>query len=562
MSVRTTWIGRLVGIFGFLMGTVVSFRYIITSVPSNLFFGLGMAAIVMIAAWLYIDWPLLASVMGRRGAKRQAGSWLLVALGLGIAVLVNYLSYQHSWEKDVTEGSIHTLSQETLDVLDGLDNPVTLIGFYRQAGAGDALNLREAIEDLTERYAKHSDQITVELHDPDLEPQLAIERSVFQNGVLFVACGAREERIITPDENDLTNTLIKVTRSGQKTIYFLSGHGEHDIQDTEMLGYASMTEKLGQAGFDVQPLELYREGMVPADATLLVVAGPEMALLPTEIPLIRDFVERRGGGLMVLLEPETDSGLEPLLASWGITIGHDLVVDLEGQAMVGDFTTVFAEYGHHRITEDLAVPAILYHSRSVTPAEGATTVRPLLHSSRSAWAETDLESLELSFDEETDTPGPVTVAVVAEVPRVEGPAPKPPTPPADDDSADEPAAEAAEDAHAGHDHEGHDHAGHDDPLGLEADDADASATVIVFGDSDLGANATLGLFGNADLVLNSVSYLAKEEDLITIRARDEADRPLQLTSVQVGLVGIVALPGTFMLVLLMGIVMWFTKLAR
>lgn len=558
MSVRTTWIGRLAGIFGFLMGTVVGFRYLITSTPSNLFFGMGMAAVVMIAAWIFIDWPLLASVMGRRGAKRQAGSWFLVALGLGIAVLINYISYQHSWDKDITEGSVHSLSQETLDVLEGLETPVSITGFYRQADTtGEAYRLRGAIEDLTERYSKHTDQITVELYDPDIEPRLAIERGVFQNGVTFVTCGDREERIITPDENDLTNTLIKVTRSGQKTIYFLSGHGEHDIQDTEMLGYASMTDKLSQSGFAVQALELYREGMVPADATLLVIAGPEMALLPTEIPLIRDFVERRGGGLMVLLEPEVETGLEGLLNSWGITIGNDLVVDLEGQAMVGDFTTVFAEYGAHRITEDLAVPAILYQSRSVTPAAGADGVRPLLLTSRSAWSETDLESLEMSFDAETDSPGPITVAVVAEVARVEGPAPQPPAA-ADDDSAEDAAVDIGDEP-AEEDHAGHDHAELPD---LDGDGGDSFATVIVFGDSDLGANATLSLFGNADLILNSVSYLAKEEDLITIRARDEEDRPLQLTGMQQGLVAVIAIPGMTMLVILMGIVMWFTKLAR
>ena len=539
MSRKAIWTGRVLGALGMLTGVVVCFRYLVTTAPSDLFLGLGLGSILMIAAWIFLDWDLIAAVTGRRGTRRQAGSWLLVVLGIGIAVLVNFLSYRHHWERDITEGSIHSLSQETLDVLEGLDQEVHITGFYKQMdAAGEAFRTRELFLSLVERYEAHTDLMTSEVVDPDIEPALAIDRGVFQNGVVFVTCGDREERVMVPDENDLTNALVKVTRDGTKTVYFLAGHGEHDITSSDPLGYAEVKGKLEQTGFIVKEIELYRTGLIPADATVLIIAGPATAMLPSELPLIRDFVERRGGGLMVLLEPEVDSGLEPLLAGWGIEVGQDMVVDLEGQAMVGDHSTIFANLGYHEITAELAVPAILQQARTVGAVEGRMDVHELLMSGRSAWAESDLESLELDYDPDTDQPGPLALAAVVEVPRV----------PVDGGAADDDDSGKPRYAPAG-------------ALG-EGDGAMGTAPVLVIGDSDLAANGMISLFGNADLVLNSLSYMAREEDLITIRARDEEDRPIHLMGWQRALIGVIAVPGMTMLVLLGGIIAWFTRLAR
>ncbi len=568
MSERATWIGRGLGLLGLLLGMVVGARYLITDAPSDLFLGLGLTAILAIAAWVYLDWDMLSMLAGRRGTQRQAGSWTLVLLGLGITVLVNYLSYQHHWDRDVTEGAVHSLSQQTVDTLDALESDVQITGFYRQVDStGEAYRLRDEFEQLVGRYEDASDHIAVELVDPDIDPTRTMDRGVFQNAVVFVACGEREERLIQPDENDLTNALIKVTRSGRKTIYVLSGHGEASIRDGEPTGLSTLQTRLSSSGFVVEELELYREGMVPADATVLVIAGPMTALLPAEVPLVRDFVERRGGGLLVMLEPERASGLEPMLRGWGIDVGDDLVVDLEGQAMVGDFSTVFADYGMHEITEDLAVPSILYHARSVSAAEDADGVTELLRSSSSAWAETDLESTEIAFDDGEDLRGPVPLGVVAMVPRVAGPTAGGDGGPHagdDDDSA------TGGDARADGDDDSASTVAAVEEEALPdllddadaADDGAATTPVVVLGDVDVATNATMGMFGNGDLVLNTISYLAREEDLITIRAREEDDRPIQLTALQRGLVLVVAVPGMTMLVILAGVVAWIARLAR
>ena len=276
-----------------------------------------------------------------------------------------------------------------------------------------------------------------------------------------------------------------------------------------------------------------------------VLPGPTRALLPAEVQVVRDFVEVRGGGLMVLVNPGVENGLEEQLAAWGVTLGRDLVVDVDPMrlSLVGDYTTIFADPGYHEITGELEVPAILGGARTVHPAEGNAHAQTLLRTGKAAWAETDLESMEAAFDPEVDELGPLPVAAVVEVPVRDAPAP----PLADDDSAEDGDADAPTPAEV-HDH---DH-GDDEKL----------APVVVFGDSDFAANGSFSLFGNADLVLNSIGFLIQEEDLITIRARDKEDRPLEMTGLEVALVMVIAMPAMTLVVIGAGVVVWIRRLAR
>jgi len=537
MDPKMIWVGRGLGAIGLLMGLVVAFRYMITREPSDIFVGIGIAAVLMIAAWIYMDWDIIAAVSGRRGTRRQAGSWAMVLLVLGIVVLVNYLSANHSWEKDVTEGSVHSLAPQTIEVLENLDREVQVTAFYRMYDAtGESGSMRETFRELIGRYKNHSGYIQFKVIDPDVEPRLAVEYGVYQNGVVFLACGGREERVISPDENDLTNALIKVTRTSDKKIYFLTGHGEHSLSDIEAVGYSQLKQKLVQTGFQVEELELIRRGVIPADATVLVIAGPVTPLLDTEVPLVRDFVERRGGSLLVLLDPERTSGLEPTLRRWGVQVGDDIIIDLGG-ILIGDSTTVFGDFGYHEITDQLAVPAILSQARTVGPAEGSLESRELLRSSDTAWAKRNLEDLSDEYDPETDELGPLSLAAIVDVPRLGAP------PPSfeDDDSAADTRSVLEQ---------------------IAGSEAERPGTVIVYGDSDLASNASLTLFGNQDLVLNSLSYLAREKDLISIRANEAEDRPLELTQLETALVWVISFPGATLLVVLMGIVAWFVRLAR
>ena len=54
--------------------------------------------------------------------------------------------------------------------------------------------------------------------------------------------------------------------------------------------------------------------------------------------------------------------------------------------------------------------------------------------------------------------------------------------------------------------------------------------LVVVGDSDFATNGVVGIPGNRDMFLNTVNWLAQQENLISIRAREPEDRRLTLTA--------------------------------
>jgi ABC-type uncharacterized transport system involved in gliding motility auxiliary subunit len=65
--------------------------------------------------------------------------------------------------------------------------------------------------------------------------------------------------------------------------------------------------------------------------------------------------------------------------------------------------------------------------------------------------------------------------------------------------------------------------------GASPDAPKPEARIVVVGDSDFASNNALGLGGNRDMFLNIDNWLAQQENLISIRAKDPADRRLELT---------------------------------
>ena len=92
------------------------------------------------------------------------------------------------------------------------------------------------------------------------------------------------------------------------------------------------------------------------------------------------------------------------------------------------------------------------------------------------------------------------------------------------------------------------------PLAVAAVATKDKARIVVYGTSNIAANQFLNFQGNRDFFLNTVSWLAEEEDQISVRPKDAKQTPVFLSSQQaqaVFLLPVVILPA---LVLAGGIV--------
>ena len=280
-------------------------------------------------------------------------------------------------------------------------------------------------------------------------------------------------------------------------------------QLTSILGLRATEDNYG-----VETLVLPQVQEVPADASVVVIAGPTADYLEQEVAMLSRYLNR-GGHLLVLLDPpeKAESAmplLESLMVSWSLLPGRDVVVDISGMGRL--FGTddasmpVAATYPSHPITEQFRLLTAFPMARSVTPGPptGSRTARAIIETSPRSWAETDVKELlasgKVAMDtDKGDKAGPIAIgAAVAAV---------------------APDAEKA-DAAAPHGEE-------------KKDEAKKPETrLAVIGDSDFAANAYLGIQGNKDLFVNAVNWLAQQENLISIRPKDASDRRVTLTSGQ------------------------------
>jgi ABC-type uncharacterized transport system involved in gliding motility auxiliary subunit len=488
--------------------------------------GLAIAGLVCTLLYMLSQWREI----GRAFAGRQARFGTLAAASvlvvLAILVAINYLSTRHNHRWDLTAAKQFELSDQTKKVLHDLKEPVKVTVFART-------DEFQRYHDRLDEYTYQSKLLQTEYVDPDKRPALAQQLGITQLGTVVFEYKGRNEKATSDGEQELTNALIKVIQGRQPKVYFTQGHGEKDINSSDRGGYSSISAALKSDNFVVETLVLAQQTAVPADADVLVVAGPKTDFLQPEIDMVRTYLGK-GGKLFLMLDPVIKSDapqpdqLKALLKDWDISADDDVVVDVSGMGrLIGtdESVPVAASYGSHPITQNFNLVTAYPLARSMTPIEGGVNGRNaqwIVQTSKGSWGETNLKALatgQAKLDPE-DKPGPVTLASAVSAPATDAPKP----PPANGEAPKTP-----------------------------------ETRLVAFGDSDFASNAALGIQGNRDLFLNTVNWLAQQENLISIRPRDPEDRRITLTAAQetgIFYLTVLIIPG---LILLTGIQTWWRR---
>jgi ABC-type uncharacterized transport system involved in gliding motility auxiliary subunit len=482
-------------------------------VPAQwLFLGLGVALLLLSLA---LNAGQARSAMGTRTARYGAGAAVMALLALGIVVAANAISVRHHVRWDFTENKRNSVSPQTIQILRTLKAPVNAIAFFRTDTPG-----KKVAEDLLTQYATYSGgKFTWRLEDPDRALALARQYGVESYGTVVLEGGpagqTRTEKVLDAEEEKLTNAIVKITRAGKRVIYVLKGHGEREIGSTDRAGLSQAKEEMEKANYEVKDLFLARDPKIPEDAAIVMVPGPKTDLFPQELAALDGYIAK-AGKVFFMAAPFQAETTAKYLTKYGIVVDEDVVIELNplGQVFgVGPFVPVVDQYEPHPITRDMAGVMTLFPlTRSVAPAKAlpkGVQASALAVTSRQSWGETDKVLFQTGKGQAAPDPnekkGPLAMAVVATV-----------------DAQPDPKAEG------------------------DAAKKAPKARLVVVGTADFASNQVLSIQGNRNFFLNIVSWLAEEEDLISIRAKDPKQNPVVLTSGQSRLVlglPLLALPG-------------------
>lgn len=486
------------------------------------------------------------------GGKRRAAAAGILSGGvlavLAIFLLVNWLGFRHWSRGDWTKAKLYALSDTTRKIVGGLKVPVDVTVFMTR----DARLFAPAQELLT-RYQDLSPRIHVEYLDPRRNmaraQALVNEYQVRQNTVVFKS-GDRKKYVTedqiadfefsgTPGqggtvkslkgEQAFTSAILAVTAEKSPKIYFATGHGEKSLDDAGDSGLSQVKDLLTKDNDSPQSWASLGKSEVPKDADLVVVAGPRAALLPPEAAALDHYLAS-GGHVMLMLDPvvpapggpRADFGVSGLLASWGVKLDDDIVVD-PGNALpfMGAETVYANHFGAHEIVNPLSsarMAVVFPLARSVesaTATHAGFAATPLVQTTSDGWGETDLQHLAAVKKDDADVKAPVTLAMaVARTANLK-----------------------------------------------TADPADpsAGARLVVLGDSEFATNGDLQNVSNANLFLNAVHWLVGSESLVGIAPKSPEQTTLAIPAAALRRIGLLSLLGIPGLAVLMGILVWVKR---
>lgn len=296
-----------VGIIAILVGLVA--LLIDGGISNSLVARIGLpVGVIGLIAFVMLDPQAIATALTGRQARYASNSLVMslafIAILVTVYVLLLDLEKTSDWMTiDVTEDQQFSLSEQTVDLLSSLEEPVHIIGFYSNPGAQQDAELL-----LQEYQQKSNGLLTYEFIDPNLRPGVAQQYSVTRD-VLILSQSDRTAEATFADEQSLTGALARVLAGSITKVYVLTGHGERSIDGFDDFSLQTAADALNRGNFEVASLNLLESGEIPEDAGLLIIAGPTSQFREEEIDLITTFTGA-GGALMVMMEPSAATGLQ------------------------------------------------------------------------------------------------------------------------------------------------------------------------------------------------------------------------------------------------------------
>lgn len=376
----------------------------------------------------------IKSQFGTRSSKVGSYSFFLTIIVLAILITLNFaLSFfpDSYSQADLTANQLYSISSQSKVLLSSLEDNITI--YWVVAGGEED----EYVEKLLHNYEDYSSKVNVVKKDPDLNPDFTnayTDETVYNNSVI-VECGDKSRYISYEDmyetssvsyysmysgadefsgEKLITSAISYCTTEELPVVHVLEGHGEAELT-------AGFSDALETDNLTTETLSLLNGEAVPEEVECILINSPSTDISEKEKDMLIDFLES-GGRVLILSgtnEGDTLPNLNAVAEYYGISVLEGVVIEESTDHFV--FNTpvlLMPDIGSSDITDPLISDnyhVIMPVAKALDISETAddVTVTALLESSKESFIKEEGYGIETYDKEESDTEGPLTLAVLA-----------------------------------------------------------------------------------------------------------------------------------------------------
>lgn len=410
-----------------------------------------------------------------------------VVLFLALIVLLGFLASQYRFSKDITQANRNILTQGSVNVLKQMKEPVNITVFATKDDASGGDNFRKGMIDFIARYQREKKNMNLKFINPSEEPKLAQDSGIKTDGEVIVEYLKRTEHITPPiAEQEMTNLLVRLSRTNQQAVMYLDGHGERNLIGIKNHDIGEFGKQLQAKGFKFANPDLTIAQQVPSNGAMLVIASPQVDVSVVEAKKIKAYLES-GGNLLWLLDDDNLRGLKEVADYLGVQVSPGIAMDMASTQYGADARVAFASlYGEHPITTNFMLRTLFPEAHQITAKgtdENGWKVSNLVEVAPNGWLASEKLAKDAApvFNEKKDTRGPVNIGVA-----------------------------------------------------LERTFGKKGQRVVVMGNGNFLSNTFITNGGNLDLGLNMVNWLAGDDKLITIQPMPLKDINMNIPDTDTG----------------------------
>jgi ABC-type uncharacterized transport system involved in gliding motility auxiliary subunit len=393
-----------------------------------------------------------------------------VVLFLLLVILLGYIASQYRFAKDITQANRNILTQGSANVLKQMKAPINITVFATKDDAASGDTFRKGMLDFVARYQREKKDIHLTFVNPSVEPKLAQDAGIKSDGEVVVEYQKRIEHITPPiAEQEMTNLLVRLSRTNQQAVMYLDGHGERNLLGVKNHDIGEFGKQLEAKGFKFANPDLTIAQAVPSNGAMLVIASPQVDVSDVEAKKIKAYLEA-GGNLLWLLDDDNLRGLKEVADYLGLQVSPGIAMDMASAQYGADARVSFASlYGEHAITTNFMLRTLFPEAHQVMARgtdDNGWKVSNLVEVAPNGWLASDKLAKDAKpvFDEKKDKRGPINIGVA-----------------------------------------------------LERTYGKKGQRIVVMGNANFLSNTFITNGGNLDLGVNIVNWLAGDDKLITIQ---------------------------------------------